>query len=102
MDKEFGFKLPKEMHPEFGAIIQDLTEQEGRELQPQEIYDSFEKVYLSVSQPFALKGFNTVKRHFDSVDKASFADVEINLLVDGIERTLHASGNGRSMPSARR
>ena len=94
MDKEFGFKLPKEMQPEFGAIIQDLTEQEGRELQPQEIYDSFEKVYLSVSQPFALKGFNTVKRHFDSVDKASFADVEINLLVDGVERTLHASGNG--------
>jgi len=94
MDKEFGFKLPKEMHPEFGAIIQDLTEKEGRELQPQEIYDSFEKVYLSVSQPFALKGFNTVKRHFDSVDKASFADVEINLLVDGIERTLQASGNG--------
>jgi len=94
MDKEFGFKLPKEMQPEFGAIIQDLTEQEGRELQPQEIYDSFEKVYLSVSQPFALKGFNTVKRHFDSVDKASFADVEINLLVDGAERTLHASGNG--------
>ena len=94
MDKEFGFKLPKEMHPEFGAIIQDLTEKEGRELQPQEIYDSFEKVYLSVSQPFALKGFNTVKRHFDSVDKSSFADVEINLLVDGVERTLHASGNG--------
>jgi len=94
MDKEFGFKLPKEMHPEFGAIIQDLTERVGRELQPQEIYESFERAYLSVSQPFALKGFNTVKRHFDSVDKASFADVEINLLVDGIERTLQASGNG--------
>ncbi|MBB5348861.1 2-isopropylmalate synthase [Desulfoprunum benzoelyticum] len=94
MDKEFGFKLPKEMHPEFGTIIQDLTEREGRELQPQEIYDSFEKVYLSVSQPFALKGFNTVKRHFDSADKASFADVEANLLVDGVERTLKGSGNG--------
>jgi len=94
MDREFGFKLPKEMHPEFGAIIQGITEERGRELQPQEIYDAFEKTYLSVTQPFALKGFNTVKRHFDSPDKASFADIEADLLVDGSERKLKGSGNG--------
>ncbi len=47
MDKEFGFKMPKAMHPEFGGIIQDVTEREGRELQPQEIFDTFEKDYLN-------------------------------------------------------
>lgn len=35
-----------------------------------------------------------MKRHFDSPDKASFADVEATLLVDGVERTLRGSGNG--------
>ncbi|EKD36183.1 MAG: hypothetical protein ACD_75C01609G0015 [uncultured bacterium] len=94
MDKEFGFKLPREMHPEFGAIIQDLSEREGRELQPQEIYSTFEQVYLSAVRPFELKGFNVIKRHFGTADKISFADVEITLLVEGQERIIRASGNG--------
>jgi len=94
MDKEFGFKVPKEMHPEFGTIIQDLTERKGRELQPQEIYSTFEQVYLSAVRPFELKGFNVIKRHFGTADKISFADVEITLLVEGQERIIRASGNG--------
>ncbi|MDP3479853.1 MAG: 2-isopropylmalate synthase [Desulfoprunum sp.] len=94
MDKEFGFKMPKAMHPEFGTIVQQLTEKEGRELQPQEIYNTFEKIYLGAVAPYELKGFNVIKRHFDSAEKRSFADVEITLLDNGIEKTVRASGNG--------
>jgi 2-isopropylmalate synthase len=94
MDKEFGFKMPKAMHPEFGAIVQGMTEQEGRELQPQEIYKTFEEVYLKAVSPYDLKGFNVIKRHFDSADRRSFADVEVVLLDHGTEKTVRASGNG--------
>ena len=34
MDIEFGVKMPKRMHPEFGAIIQQITDKAGRELKP--------------------------------------------------------------------
>ncbi len=94
MDKEFGFKMPKAMHPEFGAIVQRITEKEGRELQPQEICNIFEEVYLGAVSPYQLKGFNVIKRHFDSVEKISFADVEVVLLDNGREKTVRASGNG--------
>jgi 2-isopropylmalate synthase len=94
MDKEFGLKLPKAMHPEFGAMVQRLSESEGRELQAQEIYKTFEDIYLAAVTPYELKGFNVIKRHFDSADKRSFADVEILLLANGEEKTIRASGNG--------
>ena len=46
------------------------------------------------SSPYDLKGFNVIKRHFDSAEKRSFADVEVVLLDHGTEKTVRASGNG--------
>jgi 2-isopropylmalate synthase len=35
-EREFGYKLPKAMHPEFGRVIQQITDQTGDELSPHE------------------------------------------------------------------
>ncbi len=94
MEKEFGFRMPKAMHPEFGKVIQGLTEKEGRELRHAEIYKAFEKEYLAVRTPYELKAFNVVKRHVSSNDEASHAAVEAILLVNGQETTVAAAGNG--------
>ena len=83
MEKEFGFRMPKAMHPEFGKIIQGVTEKEGRELHHAEIYKAFEKEYLAVRTPYELKAFNVVKRHVSANDEASHAVVEAILLVNG-------------------
>ncbi len=94
MEKEFGFRMPKAMHPEFGKIIQGVTDREGRALLHSEIYKTFEKEYLTVRTPYELKAFNVVKRHVSANDEASHAAVEATLLVNGQEVTVAASGNG--------
>lgn len=94
MDHEFGIKLPKEMHPDFGAVIQQLTDQEGRELKPEEIYQEFERTYINIHAPFDLHSFHVMKRHSDKQERRSFAEVEATVEVEGVEREIRASGNG--------
>lgn len=94
LEKDFGFKLPKAMQPEFGKIIQAVTDREGRELLHSEIYSAFENEYLTLSTPYDLDTFNVVKRHINKQEKKSHADVEATLLVNGEETTVSASGNG--------
>jgi 2-isopropylmalate synthase len=94
LEKDFGFKLPKAMQPEFGKIIQAVTDREGRELQRSEIFETFENEYLTLSHPYELDSFNVVKRHINKGGKGSRADVEAMLLVHGRETTISASGNG--------
>ncbi len=94
MEKDFGFKMPKAMHPEFGKIIQKVTEVEGRELQHEEIFSAFEKEYLKINAPYALQAFNVVKRHINTGSVESRADIEATLMVNGEERTISAIGNG--------
>lgn len=94
MEKEFGFRLPKKMHPEFGKIIQNIADRNGKELQPKEIYDVFEEQYLEINGRFELKDFNVVKRHISKSEKRSQADVEATLLIAGEEVVVRDTGNG--------
>lgn len=57
MQHNFGYCLPKEMHPEFGAVVKAACDHAGRELQPQEIFDIFKQEYLEVKYPYNLKSY---------------------------------------------
>ena len=94
MDREFGVNMPKEMHPEFGAIIQGLTDSVGRELQLSEVWEAFENEYLGNRSPYFLKKFNVIKRHIDHDEQGSMAQIEAVIEVEGSERTISADGNG--------
>ncbi|BDD86748.1 2-isopropylmalate synthase [Desulfofustis limnaeus] len=94
MDHEFGIKMPKEMHPEFGAVVQEMTDREGRELQADEIRGAFRQTYLELHQPYDLVSFHVMKRHSDRKEELSFAEVEVVLVCDGREMTLTGTGNG--------
>ncbi len=94
MDQEFGFKLPREMRPGFGRVIQEATERVGAELSTQAVYSEFEGEYLLAEGCYQLKEFNVMKRHIDQQDNFSSADIEAVLYIDGEEQALTASGNG--------
>jgi 2-isopropylmalate synthase len=94
MDREFGLKMPKSMHPEFGAVIQKVSDSAGRELQLDEIWDSFEKEYLQNITPYFLDSFNVVKRHIENDKQASCAEIEAVVDVNGEKKTITAEGNG--------
>ncbi len=94
METEFGYKMPKSMYPEFGLIIQNVTDTVGRELQHKEIEEVFTKEYLGITSPYNLKEFNVVKRHIASDESLSSAEIEATILVDGKVQILQANGNG--------
>jgi 2-isopropylmalate synthase len=94
MDREYGFKMPKEMHPEFGAVIQKLTDREGRELQMAEVWGAFRDEYLELVRPYSLISFKVLKSHVANNAEGSCADVEAVISVKGESRTVSATGNG--------
>lgn len=54
MQHNFGFDLPKAMHPEFGHIVQHETDVVGTELKPERIYELFRDAYVDISAPYCL------------------------------------------------
>jgi 2-isopropylmalate synthase len=94
MDKDYGFRMPKAMHPEFGAVVQQVTEKLGRELSHTDIEQAFRKEYISLDDPYRLKGFHVTKRHIDSSESLSSAAIEADLIVHGEKKTIKATGNG--------
>ena len=54
MHHNFGFDLPKAMHPEFGHIVQVETDRVGTELKPERIYELFKENYIDATAPYQL------------------------------------------------
>ncbi|MGI5928701.1 2-isopropylmalate synthase [Pseudoflavonifractor sp.] len=54
MHHNFGFDLPKAMHPEFGHIVQVETDRVGTELKPERIYELFRENYIEATAPYQL------------------------------------------------
>ena len=54
MDNNYGYHMPKAMHPEFGAVVQAECDRTGRELTANEVYELFHREFLNISEPYAL------------------------------------------------
>ena len=65
MQQDFGFELPKAMHPEFGAMVKAACDRAGRELKPEEVYGIFRENYIDVHAPYNLKNY---RLHDESAD----------------------------------
>jgi 2-isopropylmalate synthase len=57
LEKNFGYQLPKAMHPEIGKIVQAITDEKGRELSAQEILDIFKATYFELNESISLLDF---------------------------------------------
>jgi 2-isopropylmalate synthase len=95
MEREYGFFLPKEMHPEFGKIIQTLSEKTGEVVPPQMILDAFERTYFSTSNGLTMKSCGVHEQPALGFD-ADFcgSEVRATIVVAGAEREIVGTGNG--------
>jgi len=57
LEKNYGYQLPKAMHPEIGKIVQAVTDEKGRELSANEIVDIFKTTYFKVNEHISLIDF---------------------------------------------
>ncbi|HOU11348.1 MAG TPA: 2-isopropylmalate synthase [Clostridiales bacterium] len=54
MNKNFGYDLPKAMHPEFGRIVKNYCDRVGREISADEVMELFRKEYIDIAGPYSL------------------------------------------------
>ena len=57
LDREYGFDLPKTMHPQVGKQVYDLADQLGRELNPAEVKDAFFRYFANVVEPLQVVSY---------------------------------------------
>lgn len=86
MYKEYGYQLPKEMHNEFGLIIQSISDTTGKEVLPHMIMEAFEKEYLQGSGPLSLEAC--------SFTSSARTEVKAAVMLHGERHELDGSGNG--------
>jgi len=50
LEKNYGYQLPKSMHPEIGKIVQAVTDAKGKVLDAEEILEIFNDTYFNVQE----------------------------------------------------
>ncbi|GAB09195.1 2-isopropylmalate synthase [Gordonia araii NBRC 100433] len=90
MKADHGMNLPRRLQIEFSREIQKLTDGEGGEVSPKEMWDVFADEYLNPIQP--------LERMRQRVDAAETDDGEDTVTavvkVDGVEKEIEGRGNG--------
>ena len=90
METEFGCQLPKTMQPEFGQVVQELSDRSGREVEAHEIWRAFQRAYLEADVPLRFLDYAIASDTEDS----SRMHGTLTLAVDGAEMELSGTGNG--------
>ncbi|MBR1483455.1 MAG: 2-isopropylmalate synthase [Ruminococcus sp.] len=91
MSNNFGYDLPKRMHPEFSRLVQAKCEELERELIPKELFEVFEKNYLNHPMKYVL---TKRKIYEESEFGRDYVHFKGRMLLDGTEIKLQGTGNG--------
>lgn len=92
MSHNFGYDLPKKMHPEFSKLVQAKCEELGRELIPKELFEVFSENYLETKQKYAL---TKRKIYEESENGKDYVHFKGKMTIDGTDEVvLSGVGNG--------
>ncbi len=90
MKADHGLALPRRLQIEFSQAIQKITEGEGGEVSPKEMWDAFSEEYLAPIQPLERIKQRVVASEEDDGSTSIIATVKI----DGVETEISGTGNG--------
>jgi 2-isopropylmalate synthase len=88
MKTEHQLELPRRLQIEFSSVIQKMTDTEGGEVSPRQMWDVFAKEYLSAATPVALE------RHRLSDDGHGHDEIAALVRVEGDNHDVTGAGNG--------
>lgn len=90
MKADHGLALPRRLQIEFSQAIQKITDGEGGEVSPKEMWDVFAEEYLAPIRPLErIRQKVTVSEVDGGTDT-----IEAVVKVDGVEREIVGAGNG--------
>ncbi len=87
LEQEHGLQLPRRLQIEFSRAIQRVTDEEGREVTADDVYDIFRQEYLDREAPY-----HFVRHRIAGEQGAVKVDVDVTR--DGQPATISATGNG--------
>ncbi len=87
LERDYGFALPRRLQIEFSHVVQEVTDDTGKELSAAEIHDIFRATYVDAATPYAY-----VSHHM--VAEGEGRGIVATLRIDGTERILRGAGNG--------
>lgn len=94
LEAQYGYKLPKPMHPEFSGIIQKITDDTGKELKGGEIFEVFSREYLEESGPYSLVQYEINAKLDVKKSGGEKHNVGINCSLDYHGATMDLKGHG--------
>ncbi|MCP3910145.1 MAG: 2-isopropylmalate synthase [Actinomycetia bacterium] len=87
---ENGLDLPRRMQIEFTRVIQEITDDTGKEMTGENIFNEFASSYLDLDEPYRLNGY-------ESAQNARGQDRTVltaRMTVAGEQMVVHGEGNG--------
>ncbi len=84
---KYGLDLPAKMREHFGYVVKNVSDQQQKELQPEEIYEIFKREYVNIKTPVEFMKY----RVLDDDDFQTSVTIRMNETV----HELSGSGNGR-------
>jgi len=90
MKADHGLALPRRLQIEFSQAIQKITDGEGGEVSPKEMWDVFADEYLAPLRPLERIRQKVIASEVDGGTDT----IEATVKIDGVEREIVGAGNG--------
>jgi 2-isopropylmalate synthase len=88
LEQDYGVALPKRAQAEFSKVIQAITDREGHEVRPEQIWDVFNAEYLDQNGPITFLNYQTLP------GEGGGRDLKARLRVFGEEIEIAGKGSG--------
>ncbi len=91
LSRNFGYDIPKKMHPEIGELVNSISDDLSRELKPEEIFDIFKREYLGEGGSLRLVSLSESPSH-----EGGQSSTECRAVVahDGTDQEILGRGTG--------
>jgi 2-isopropylmalate synthase len=90
MKADHGLALPRRLQIEFSQVIQKITDGEGGEVSPKEMWDAFADEYLAPIRPLERMKQRVIGSEVDG----GIDVIEATVKIDGVETEIRGEGNG--------
>ncbi|NLA52232.1 MAG: 2-isopropylmalate synthase [Alcaligenaceae bacterium] len=92
LEEEHGLSLPRRLQIEFSRAIKRVTDETGKEVNAQMVYEIFEEEYLQQETPWKLID-HQITSHNDAEESERFS-VVVRMTYNGEEQSFSGKGNG--------
>jgi 2-isopropylmalate synthase len=89
MEKDHGLELPRRLQIEFSKVIQGISDDTGKEIDSDQIWQAFNNEFLTTQRPLEF-----VEHHTEAEDDGEHRHIEAKLNYNGDPITVKGSGNG--------